>query len=114
MVAVGALGPFFWKDAAPYLAVPTSVFAMMLLPIAYFAFLFLMNSETYLGSYAPKGVRRVWWNILMGAACAAAAFGSVWSLWDKVGWMGIVLLVVFLILVIVVHPKRPKPEPTGD
>ncbi len=113
MVAVGALGPFFWKDAAPYLAVPTSVFAMMLLPIAYFAFLFLMNSDTYLGKYAPKGVRRVWWNILMGAACAAAAFGSVWSLWDKVGWMGIVLLVVFLILVIVVHPKRPKPESTG-
>ena len=48
MVAVGALGPFFWKDAAPYLAVPTSVFAMVLLPIAYFAFLFLTNQESYL------------------------------------------------------------------
>ncbi|MHC4632593.1 MAG: divalent metal cation transporter, partial [Planctomycetota bacterium] len=36
MVSVGALGPFFWKDAMPWLAVPTSVFAMVLLPIAYF------------------------------------------------------------------------------
>ena len=35
MVSVGALGPFFWKDAAPYLAIPTSVFAMVLLPIAH-------------------------------------------------------------------------------
>ncbi len=106
MVAVGALGPFFWKDAAPYLAVPTSVFAMVLLPIAYFAFFFLMNQKSYLGAYTPRGGRRVLWNVLMALAAGAAAFGSVWSLWSKLQWLGIVLLVVFIALVVVVHFVR--------
>ncbi len=106
MVAVGALGPFFWKDAAPYLAVPTSVFAMMLLPIAYFAFFFLMNQRKYLGDAMPRGGRRVLWNTLMAIAAGAAAFGSVWSLWDKLGWLGIFLLLGFIALCLVVHYIR--------
>ena len=106
MVAVGALGPFFWKDAAPYLAVPTSVFAMVLLPIAYFAFFFLMNQKTYLGAYRPEGLRRLVWNVLMALAAGAAAFGSVWSLWSKLQWMGIILLIAFIALVVVVHFAR--------
>ncbi|TFG50295.1 MAG: hypothetical protein E4H40_01590, partial [Candidatus Brocadiia bacterium] len=65
MVSVGALGPFFWKDAAPYLAVPTSVFGMVLLPIAYFAFFLLMNQKTFLGNNMPTGGKRVLWNVLM-------------------------------------------------
>jgi len=114
MVAVGALGPFFWKDAAPYLAVPTSVFAMVLLPIAYFAFFFLMNQKTYLGAYMPRGGRRVAWNVLMALAAGAAAFGSVWSLWSKLQWLGIVLLLVFIALVVVVHFARvPKKGVAG-
>jgi hypothetical protein len=114
MVAVGALGPFFWKDAAPYLAVPTSVFAMVLLPIAYFAFFFLMNQKTYLGAYMPRGGHRVLWNVLMALAAGAAAFGSVWSLWSKLQWLGIVLLVVFIVLVVVVHFARvPKKGVAG-
>jgi len=106
MVAVGALGPFFWKDAAPYLAIPTSVFAMVLLPIAYFAFLFLANQKSYLGKYTPKGWRRVLWNVLMALAAGAAAFGSAWSLWSKIRWMGVILLIVFIALVAVVHHVR--------
>jgi len=65
MVSVGALGPFFWKGAAPWLAVPTSVFAMVLLPIAYFAFFLLMNQKTFLGNNMPTGAKRVLWNVLM-------------------------------------------------
>ncbi len=106
MVAVGALGPFFWTDAAPYLAVPTSVFAMVLLPIAYFAFFFLMNQVSYLGSAMPRGGRRVLWNILMAIASAAAAFGSVWSLWSKIRWLGIILLAGFIALTIAVNVLR--------
>jgi len=113
MVCVGALGPFFWKDAAPYLAVPTSVFAMVLLPIAYFAFFFLMNQKTYLGEYMPKGGRRVLWNVLMALAAGAAAFGSVWSLWSKIRWMGIILLVVFIVLVVIVHYARSDKKVAG-
>jgi len=114
MVCVGALGPFFWKDAAPYLAVPTSVFAMVLLPIAYFAFFFLMNQKTYLGEYMPTGGRRVLWNVLMALAAGAAAFGSVWSLWSKIRWMGIILLVVFIVLVVVVHYAREGKKATAS
>ena len=108
MVCVGALGPFFWKDAAPYLAVPTSVFAMVLLPIAYFAFFLLMNQKTFMGNNMPAGGKRILWNILMALASGAAAFGSVWSLWSKLRWLGIVLIISFIILCIVVHFLRKK------
>ena len=103
MVSVGALGPFFWKDAAPYLAVPTSVFAMVLLPIAYFAFFLLMNQRSFLKEYTPAGGKRILWNVLMALAAGAAAFGSVWSLWSKLQWRGIGLLAGFIVICIVVH-----------
>jgi len=110
IVSVGALGPFFWKDAAPYLAVPTSVFAMVLLPIAYFAFFLLMNQKSFLGENMPIGAKRILWNVLMALAAGAAAFGSVWSLWSKLQWKGIGILVGFIALCIVVHFVRQKPK----
>ncbi len=110
MVSVGALGPFFWKDAAPYLAVPTSVFAMVLLPIAYFAFFLLMNQKSFLGENMPIGGKRILWNVLMALAAGAASFGSVWSLWSKLQWKGIGLLASFIVLCIVVHFARQKPK----
>jgi len=108
VVSVGALGPFFWKDAAPYLAIPTSVFAMVLLPIAYFAFFLLMNQKSFMGKNMPVGGKRILWNVLMTLAAGAAAFGSVWSLWSKLQWKGIALLAAFIALCIVVHFLRPK------
>ena len=112
MVSVGALGPFFWKEAAPYLAIPTSVFAMVLLPIAYFAFFLLMNQKSFLGENMPIGVKRILWNVLMALAAGAASFGCVWSLWSKLQWKGIGLLVGFIVLCIVVHFVRRKPKTT--
>jgi len=109
VVSVGALGPFFWKGAAPYLAIPTSVFAMVLLPIAYFAFFLLMNQKTFMGKNMPTGGKRIIWNVLMALAAGAASFGSVWSLWSKLQWLGIALLVGFIALCIVVHVFRKKP-----
>ncbi len=108
MVCVGALGPFFWRDAAPYLAVPTSVFAMVLLPIAYFAFFLLMNQKSFLGESMPIGAKRILWNVLMALAAGAASFGSIWSLWSKLQWWGIGLLAGFVVLCIIVHYIRPK------
>ncbi|MHC4144168.1 MAG: divalent metal cation transporter [Planctomycetota bacterium] len=110
MVCVGALGPFFWKEAAPYLAIPTSVFAMVLLPIAYFAFFLLMNQKTFMGNNMPTGGKRILWNVLMALASGAAAFGSVWSLWSKLRWLGIVLLISFIVVCVVVHFFRKKPQ----
>lgn len=106
MVAVGVLGPFFWKQAAFWLAVPTSVFAMVLLPIAYFAFYLLMNQKTFMGNNMPRGGKRVLWNVLMALSCGLASFGSLWSLWAKLQLKGIVLFVAFIVLVLVVHFVR--------
>jgi len=111
MVSVGALGPFFWKDAMPWLAIPTSVFAMVLLPIAYFAFFLLLHQHTFMGHNMPTGGKRILWNVLMALASGAASFGSVWSLWSKLQWLGIVLLISFIVVCVVVHFFRKKPQP---
>ncbi|MCA9102554.1 MAG: divalent metal cation transporter [Planctomycetales bacterium] len=98
IVGIGALGPFFWKEAAAWLAVPTSVFGMMLLPIAYFTFFFMMNSESLLGEYMPRGAQRLRWNILMGVAATLSAVGALWSVWSKSGWLGITAVAAFVVL----------------
>jgi len=108
MVSVGALGPFFWKQAAFWLAVPTSVFAMMLLPIAYFAFYLLMNQKPLMGDNMPRGGTRVLWNVLMAIAAGVAAFGSAWSLWSRIRFYGIGVIVVFVGLALLVHIVRSR------
>jgi len=106
MVSVGALGPFFWKKAAFWLAVPTSIFAMVLLPIAYFTFYLMMNQKSLLRDNIPTGVRRIVWNIMMAIAAGIAAFGSIWSLWSKAGWYGIAAALAFIVLAIGVQIAR--------
>jgi Mn2+/Fe2+ NRAMP family transporter len=108
MVCIGVLGPFFWTGAAQmWLAVPTSVFAMVLLPIAYVVFALMMNNKTILGTDMPAGGRRILWNILMTGSCTFATIGSLWSLWSRLGWFGIILFAVFI--VVVVSTRRIKP-----
>ena len=88
--AIGVLGPFVWSGkVAFWLAVPTSVFGMALLPIAYFTFFLLMNNRAVLGDDLPKGGHRVMWNTLMGIACGLATIGAAWAIWDKSGWYGV-------------------------
>jgi Mn2+/Fe2+ NRAMP family transporter len=77
----GALGALFlWKHAAFYLAVPTSRFGMVLLPIAYIGFFYLMNSRKVLGDSMPTGGSRVVWNVLMGIGVALALIGAAISI----------------------------------
>ncbi len=106
MVSIGTLGPFFWSNAQMWIAIPTSVFAMTLLPFAYFSFFFLMNQKKLLGDDLPKGLKRVWWNVLMAGAAGLAACASVYSIYSKTGKKGIVALVIFLCIVIAVQIKR--------
>ncbi|MEZ6050581.1 MAG: divalent metal cation transporter [Planctomycetaceae bacterium] len=73
----GVSGPFIWSKAGFWLAVPTSMFGMCLLPIAYFAFLFMMNSKSLLGNAMPTGGKRLWWNILMLIATGMATFSPI-------------------------------------
>ena len=103
----GVLGPFFWSQAAVYLAVPTSVFGMMLLPIAYWTFFLMMNSRNLLGADRPAGTRRLVWNGLMLPAAGIATAASLWSVHSKVGTAGYLLVGGFLALALVVHFLRP-------
>ena len=106
MVSVGALGAIFWKQPAPWLAIPTSAFCTVLLPIAYFAFLLLMNQRSVLGGDMPGGGKRIAWNLLMALATAVATFISMWSMWSRIGWWSVVIAVGFIGLILVVHFAR--------
>ncbi|MHC4574684.1 MAG: divalent metal cation transporter [Planctomycetota bacterium] len=108
MPCIGVLGPFIWTGgkAQFWLAIPTSMFAMVLLPIAYFTFYLLMNQRSLLGDNMPRGGRRAAWNLLMAVAAGLAAFGSIWSLWSKLRWLGISIFVAFIALALIVHIVR--------
>ncbi len=106
---VGILGPFIWAGKAKFwLAVPTSNFAFVLLPIAYFAFLFLMNQKKLLGDAMPRGGKRIVWNTLMGLAAGILGLACIWQMWNKIGWYGIGLLAAFIALALVVHVARRR------
>lgn len=113
MPLVGILGPFLWSKAAFWLAVPTSVFGMCLLPIAYVSFFLLMNSRKALGSERPAGPRRLLWNSLMTLSIGLATIGSLSGIWAKTRWVGITSLVILIALALVVHAGR-KRNPTAQ
>ncbi len=107
----GALGPFFWNKAAVWLAVPTSMFGMALLPIAYWTFFFMMNNKKLMGANMPQGIARIRWNVLMLIASCVATFGSFWSIYSSpVSTIGFSCLGGFVLLAVAVHFLR-KPEP---
>ncbi len=105
----GALGfLFLWSnaDAKFWLAVPTSVFGMVLLPIAYFTFFCMINSKELMGDALPKGGKRVALNLAMGLALLAATIGAVWSIWSKVKWVGVGAVGLFILLALGGHCYR--------
>ena len=109
---VGAAGPFLWTgDAKLWLAVPTSMFGMVLLPIAYFTFYLMMNSKSLLGDNLPTGGKRIAWNVLMGIAAVMAAIGSYVSInaspYKRFGFTGLGL---FILLAVIVQVVRRKPD----
>ena len=95
---LGALGPFVWTGAKVYLAVPTSVFGLTLLPVAYLTFLLLMNRRELLGDAMPTGGTRVAVNAVLGLATAVAFFAAGWAIKDQsflgvpFGWTGLALV----------------------
>jgi hypothetical protein len=116
----GALG-FLWlwgdADAKFWLAVPTSVFGMVLLPIAYFTFFCMMNSKSLLGDAMPTGNRRIALNIAMGIALVASLFGALWSIWSKAKIAGMVAFGAFIVLIILGqcwHALNKKPDRVED
>ncbi|MBT5312190.1 MAG: hypothetical protein HOL38_11480, partial [Verrucomicrobia bacterium] len=105
----GALGfLFLWGDgdARFWLAVPTSVFGMVLLPIAYITFFLMINSKSLMGDALPKGNKRIALNAAMLVALVAATIGAGWSIWSKVQWIGVIGVGVFILAAVVVHFLR--------
>lgn len=105
---VGALGPFIWQGKTQFwLAVPTSVFGMALLPIAYITFLLMMNSQSLLGDERPQGLKRVWWNLCMIVATGFATAAASWSVWSSAHWYGVAGVAVFVVLALFTKARRP-------
>ncbi len=109
--AVGLLGPFIWTGKTQFwLAVPVSVFAMVLIPIAYFTFFLMMNQQSLLGEDRPRGVKRLLWNAAMFISASLAAIGSFWSLWSRLRVWSIVIFAGFVMLAVSVQILRKKPH----
>lgn len=106
MVSLSLVGVLFWKDAQMWLAIPTSLFCMTLLPLAYLSFWLLLNQKKLLKDDSPQGYKWWLWNILLFVSFTLSAFGAVWSITSRVGFKGIWIIVAFLALVIVVHIIR--------
>lgn len=117
--AFGAL--FLWSGEAQfYLAVPTSKFGMALLPIAYIAFFYMMNSRRLLGENMPTGSARLVWNLLMIVAIGLAVSGAAISILNdsaQIPGTGIyvrhiaIALVIGLVILGVVLRKRQQELP---
>jgi hypothetical protein len=105
---IGAL--FLWSGNAKfYLAVPTSRFGMVLLPIAYIAFFCMMNNRRLLGDAMPKGGQRVIWNVLMGIGVILAMIGATISIMNdtaKVRNFALCLVAALVVLALVIHFTR--------
>ena len=112
----GAAGPFLWTGKAKvWLAVPTSMFGMVLLPIAYLTFFLMMNSESLLGKDMPRGGKRIAWNLALGIAVALAGFGSYWSVSSSpYATYGLIGLGLFLGLAVVVALVRRSGSPDDN
>ena len=61
----GVLGVILWKYMGPWIAVPASAVAGLMLPIAYIGFFILNNNSEYLGKDKPRGTKAAVWNIGM-------------------------------------------------
>lgn len=116
LASVGVLGPFIWSGKTLFwLAVPTSVFTMMLLPIAYVTFLLMMNSKALMGGAMVTGVKRNVWNIMMGIASLGALIAAGWSVWNRpplFRWAGITIVAALIIAVFVVNALRKNRSAT--
>lgn len=108
LAGLGVLGPFIWSGKTQFwLAVPTSVFGMTLLPIAYLTFFLMMNNRGLMGKDIPRGKLRIFVNGLLLIALGVATFGAAWSVWNKVKWIGVAVVCIFFGLAILVHFIRP-------
>jgi Mn2+/Fe2+ NRAMP family transporter len=106
--SIGVLGPFIWSGRTQFwLAVPTSVFAMTLLPIAYFTFFLMMNNKALMGGEMLRGGTRWVVNALMIGTLVLTCIGASWAIWSSAKWIGVGVVAAFFTLALIVHFVRP-------
>ena len=114
--ATGVFWPFLWNGSSKaYLAITTSIFGYVLLPIAFLTFFLMMNSKKLMGEDRPKGRSRVIWNVLMGIsllitglAAGDTAWAKTMTIGDTSFYPGRWLIVIFVVGVIIGHFKAKK------
>jgi len=77
------LGVVLWKYMGTWIALPTSAFCLLLLPIPYVAWFILHNSKRYLGSDRPSGRAAVVWNVLMLVSTVITFTSVVFLIYQK-------------------------------
>ena len=106
LAGIGVLGPFFWQDAAFWLAIPTSILGFTLIPVAYLSFFLLMNNIQVLGRERPQGKSRIIWNAFMLLALGLMGTAAVYVAWNK-SWgpvpFGKIALISFGIIMLIGH-----------
>ena len=116
--AVGFL--LLWSNAEAkfWLAVPTSVFGMVLLPIAYLTFLLMMNSKSLMGEHMLTGGKKIAANLVMLLALAAATFGAVGAIRSKgetIANTALGVVILMIVIGVVIHISRKSQSvPTMD
>jgi Mn2+/Fe2+ NRAMP family transporter len=81
---VGALWPIVWDGPAKlWLAILASSFGIMLLPIAYVTFFFMMNHRELMGDAKPTGIRMIVWNVLMAISVLGAIAAALAAIKEK-------------------------------
>jgi Mn2+/Fe2+ NRAMP family transporter len=111
LAATGIFWPFLWSGTSKaYLAITTSVFGYVLLPIAFLTFFLMMNSKRLMGEDRPKGGARLIWNLLMGVsllitglAAGDTAWGKTMSIGDFTFHPGRWLIGIFVVAVVWGH-----------
>ncbi|WDE95531.1 divalent metal cation transporter [Lentisphaera profundi] len=109
LATTGVLWPFIWgTGSGTYLAIITSTFGYILLPVAFLAFFMMMNSKKVLGENIPKGNKRVIWNVLTGLSLVITGVAAGHTAWNKTMTVGDTsiafgkyFLIIFIILVII-------------
>ena len=108
---------WIWSGGAKFwLAIFTSTFGMMLLPIAYITFFLMMNSKRILGDEKPKGTSMLIWNVLMifsviGAivAASAAIYQKAMDKENPMAFYAIMgLLIIFVVALVIGHFSRKR------
>ena len=111
-----AMAPLLWAGSnKAAMAIPASVIATTLLPIAYLIFILLFNSKRTLGKEIVTGKNRIIVNILMLVGLFLAGFACVWALLNKgtPGLFGLVALAVLAIIGLVSFAIKNKSTHTA-